>query len=401
MSARIPNRDKPTWISYLQAGFFGWAIYGLGPAIAFLRDDLDLSRTVASLHSLIAAVGSVGAGLLSKRLIAALGRGQVLRYASLVMAVGITSFTLGKSIALTLTGAALFGFAVATFVQGTAAFLDKHQGVAAPGAISELHAMAAGVGMLSPVLIGVGVSSRFGWRPAFLIGVIGILLVEVLRGRDASPYGKKPSSLTATDAAADLTVKHDAPGRLPSPFWVAFLVMLCTSSTESPMLLWSSELLRTQGNLARGLAAAAVGCVVGGMFVGRILGARLTMKFDSESVYLNSLVVSLVGFLMFWLSNIPAVMVFGLALTGLGMSVHFPLGIARAIRASNGHPDRAAAIVSVGTGIAGGLAPFILGALADEVGTHWAYSIVPAVLITAIVTTRLNRVPLAVQSSTN
>ena len=393
MSARVPNRDKPTWISYLQAGFFGWAIYGLGPAIAFLRDDLDLSRTVASLHSLIAAVGSVCAGLLSKRLIAAVGRGQVLRYASLAMAAGITSFTLGKTIALTLPGAALFGFAVATFVQGTAAFLDKHQGVAAPGAISELHAMAAGVGMLSPVLIGVGVSSPLGWRPAFMIGVVGILLVEVLRGRDASPYGKKPSTLPDSESSAVL-VKHDVPGQLPSPFWVAFLVMLCTSSTESPMLLWSSELLRTQGHLARGLAAAAVGCVVGGMFVGRVLGARLTIKFDSESVYLSSLVLSFIGFLLFWLSDIPVIMVTGLTLTGLGMSVHFPLGIARAIRASRGHADRAAAIVSVGTGIAGGLAPFILGTLADGVGTHWAYSIVPVVLVTAIVTTRLNRVPL-------
>jgi len=396
VTARIPKRDKPTWISYFQAGFFGWAIYGLGPAIAFLRDDLDLSRTVASLHSLIAAVGSVCAGLLSKRLIAALGRGQVLRYASLVMAVGITSFTLGKSIALTLTGAALFGFAVATFVQGTAAFLDKHQGLAAPGAISELHAMAAGVGMLSPVLIGIGVSSRFGWRPAFLIGVLGILLVEVLRGRDASPYGKKPSNLTRTESQVGSDTHHDAPGPLPRAYWCSLIVMLCTSSTESPMLLWSSDLLRSQGHLARGLAAAAVGCVVGGMFVGRLLGARLTIKFDSENVYFSSLLLSFIGFLMFWLSAVPAIMVLGLTLTGLGMSVHFPLGIARAIRASNGHSDRAAAIVSVGTGVAGGLAPFLLGALADGVGTHWAYSIVPTVLVIGISITRLNRVPLHV-----
>jgi fucose permease len=132
------------------------------------------------------------------------------------------------------------------------------------------------------------------------------------------------------------------------------------------------------------------------MFVGRLLGARLTIKFDSENVYFSSLLLSLIGFLMFWLSSIPTVMVIGLTLTGLGMSVHFPLGIARAIRASDGHSDHAAAIVSVGTGVAGGLAPFILGTLADSVGTHFAYAIVPCVLVLGIALTRANRVPLHV-----
>ena len=395
MSVRIPNRDRLTWISYVQAGFFGWGIYGLGPAIGFLRDDLDLSRTVASLHSVTAAVGSVCAGVLSKRLIVKFGRGRVLRYASYAMAFGLTAFCFGKTIAITLPGAALFGFAVAAFVQGTAAFLDKHQGPAAPGAISELHAMAAGVGMLAPVLIGIGVSSRFGWRPAFLVGVVGILIVEVLRGRDASPYGKKSAALPAPGNADNVSIHHDAKKRLPNAFWSALLVMLCTASAESPMLLWSSELLRSQGHLARGLAAAAVGCVVGGMFIGRIFGARLTISFDSESVYLSSLTLSLGGFLMFWLSATPVIMILGLTLTGLGMSVHFPLGIARAIRASDDQSDRAAAIVSVGTGVAGGLAPFFLGALADAVGTHWAYIIVPIVLTIAIMTTRMNRVPVS------
>ena len=389
MSARIPNRDKPTWISYVQAAFFGWGIYGLGPAIGLLREDLNLSRTLASVHSLTLALGSVCAGLVSRRLIAAIGRGRVLRYASFLMAASLVAFTVGASIAVTLPATVGFGFAVATFVQGTAAFLDHHQGVAAPGAISELHATAAGVGMLSPVLIGIGVSTSYGWRPALLIGVVGILVLEVVRGRDASAYGARPISHSLNADA-----HHDATGSLSKSFWWAMAVMICTSSTEFSMLLWSSELLRTQGHLAKGASAASVGCVVGGMFIGRYLGARLTTRFDSENLYLNSLVLSLAGFRMFWLSPAPSIMLIGLTLTGLGMSVHFPLGIARAIRSSIGHSDRAAAIISVGTGIASGLAPFILGALADGVGTHTAYGIVPSVLVIGIVITRFNRVPL-------
>ena len=391
MSARIPNRDKPTWISYVQAAFFGWGIYGLGPAIGFLRDDLHLSRTIASVHSLTLALGSVCAGLVSNRLIAALGRGQVLRYSSYLMAISLIAFAFGPSIAVTLPAAAGFGCAVATFVQGTAAFLDRHQGLAAPGSISELHAMAAGVGMLSPVLIGIGVSSGFGWRPALLVAVLGILVIETLRGRDISVYGVKPISPATARSEVH---RHDIQGPLSKSFWWALVVMICTSSTEFSMLLWSSELLRSQGHLGKGASAAAVGCVVGGMFIGRFLGARLTTRLDSENLYLNSLVLSLAGFMLFWLSSIPVIMLIGLTLTGLGMSVHFPLGIARAIRSSVGHSDRAAALISVGTGTASGLAPFLLGALADGVGTHWAYAIVPTVLVIGIVITRFNRVPL-------
>ena len=62
----------------------------------------------------------------------------------------------------------------------------------------------------------------------------------------------------------------------------------------------------------------------------------------------------------------------GLALCGLGMAVHYPLGIARAIRRRrrraarrHGPSDLAAPASSLGTGFAIGLAPFLLGFLAD------------------------------------
>ena len=81
MTLRRPVRDKTTWISYLQATCFGWFIFGFGGTLQFLREDLDLSRTVVSFHSLAMSVGSVTAGLATGAIIKRTGRGLMLRYA--------------------------------------------------------------------------------------------------------------------------------------------------------------------------------------------------------------------------------------------------------------------------------------------------------------------------------
>jgi fucose permease len=58
---------------------------------------------------------------------------------------------------------------------------------------------------------------------------------------------------------------------------------------EFSMLLWAPEVLSTQGGLTKGASAAALATIVGGMSVGRLIGARLTSKFDSEFLYRGSL----------------------------------------------------------------------------------------------------------------
>jgi fucose permease len=77
-------------------------------------------------------------------------------------------------------------------------------------------------------------------------------------------------------------------------------------------------------------------------------------------------------------------MLISLTITGLGMSLHFPFGFERALRASGGRADRGGGKLSIGTGFASGVAPFALGALADQIGIQGAYVIVPICLVFAI-----------------
>jgi MFS family permease len=323
------------------------------------------------------SVGSVTAGLATGAIIKRTGRGLMLRYASILLATGILFFTLGQSLPFTLIGVAFTTCAGSLIIQGTASYLAYQQKQAAPAAISELHAVASSIGLLAPVMVGIGVTVGWGWRPGIQVAAVGVIIIEIIRGKNTDVYGPK----AVEDEVSD---HHDVPGPFPSLFWWSWLILVFTASMEFSMLLWSPEVLSTQGGLTKGASAAALATIVGGMSVGRLIGARLTSKFDSEFLYRGSLILSLVGFLGFWLSSSGLIMLISLTITGLGMSLHFPFGFERALRASGGRADRGGGKLSIGTGFASGVAPFALGALADQIGIQGAYAIVPVCLILAI-----------------
>ena len=115
---------------------------------------------------------------------------------------------------------------------------------------------------------------------------------------------------------------------------------------------------------------------------------------DPETVMIGALVIAGVGFSLAWVATSAALILIGFAVAGLGIGLLWPLGISRAIRASAGRNDRASALASVAAALASGIAPFALGALADRVGVHTAFLIVPTLIIAAIVLIHFARVPL-------
>ena len=377
MSQETFVRDKPTLISYAQASCFGWLIFGSGPAISFLRDDLHLSRAMASAHSLGMSIGGIAAGLSAQKLIHRYGRGLLLRWASIVLALGILLFTLGRVVPITLLGFTLCFFGGVTIVQSTAAFLSHHQGKFASAAISELHGVAAGFGLLSPVVIGLCVTYGFGWRIGMAVGVVSTVIVELSRGRDTASYGRAYCEDEEVGG-------HDLPGALPKAFWWACIAMICTSGGEYAVLLWSSDYFRSNGGLAKGASAIALGCVVGAMAIGRLAGSVLTRRLASEHLYVGSLALALIGFLGFWGTSTPAVMITFLTVTGFGLSLHFPFGIERSIKVSAGRADRATTRIAIATAVSSGIVPFSIGVLADHVEVSKAFLVVPAALIVAL-----------------
>jgi len=157
--------------------------------------------------------------------------------------------------------------------------------------------------------------------------------------------------------------------------------------------VWSSEVLRERGGTTASVAALGVTAVVGGMAVGRAAGASLTRRVDTARLFQAVILLSLIGTVATWLSSWPPAMFATLFVTGVGLGLHWPLGIARSVRASGHHADVAVSRAVLITGLASGIAPFVVGAVADRVGVVTAFLVVPVLLGVALVTARAFRVP--------
>jgi fucose permease len=189
---------------------------------------------------------------------------------------------------------------------------------------------------------------------------------------------------TARSPTAEVAeVAEDAPGRLPARYWLAWTVLVLCIGVEFSLTFWAADGLREHTGASPAAATAGVTAIVAGMFAGRIAGGRAALRVRPGLLLLGAIGLSALGFAGFWGSTAPVPALAGLTVCGLGIALQFPLGAALAVAASGGRPDRGAGRVSFAAGLASGVAPFALGALADRVGTHTAFLLVPVLLVAA------------------
>ncbi|OIQ82642.1 major facilitator superfamily protein [mine drainage metagenome] len=150
---------------------------------------------------------------------------------------------------------------------------------------------------------------------------------------------------------------------------------------ENATTYWASDMLRTQTSMGAGLASAAVTALVAGMSVARFTLGPLSLRVSPESLLIGSFALAGVGWLIFWLSSAPALAMLGLVVAGLGYGAQYPIGVVLVLRASEGRPDAAQARSSFASGGALAVAPFLLGAVADALGTHTAFLLIPVLLV--------------------
>jgi predicted MFS family arabinose efflux permease len=366
------RRDPATWLIYGQLGIWGYFLYGFGPVVPLLRDEQRVSATVASLHGTAIAAGAVVGGAIFPYVVRRIGRGAALWLSLAGVAGTVLGLCLARPIAATLSATVAIAVFGTVLVGAVVATLSAHHGPAGPAAISEANAAACGMGVLAPAVIGASIGAGFGWRPGLAVaaGLVALLAVVAFSLRVRVPRGS--SAIRAPGSA-----------RLPRAYWLAWAMMSITSSVEVCLSLWVVDVLRNHAGMAAGRAAAAVSAIVGGMFLGRLAGGRLSLRVGIVPLFLAVLGVSATGFVVFWSTTMPWVAVAGLVVLGLGNAMHYPLGISMALRAAPGLEDRAAARASYGMAIGFGVAPFALGAIADQVGTHTAFLIVPVLLVAA------------------
>ncbi|MBB2748029.1 UNVERIFIED_ORG: putative MFS family arabinose efflux permease [Microbispora rosea subsp. rosea] len=374
------TRDSPTWLIYLQLATFATYLYGLSAALPLLRAELGVSQAVAGLHGTGMALGGIAGGLALPALTRRFGRRVVIWAGLIGMNAGVLLVAFGHALPFTLTGFTLAGCCGSTALYVMMAVLSDHHGPAGAAVISEANAVAVTAGIATTYAFSVVAESSAGWRPALFVPVASTLLLALLMGRVWVPPVPAPPPPSSSAAGAG-----GSGGRVPYGwrFHVAGVVLLCCVALEFAFNLWAAELLSQRTGLSPGVAATGLTAMLAGMAAGRFGGARLALRFAPGSVLLGSLGVTLAGWALFWTGTSAPVCYAGLALSGLGISVQFPMGLTRMIDVSGGRPDQASGTASIWAGVGSGSGPFVLGALGDGFGTHTAFLLAPALIVMA------------------
>jgi predicted MFS family arabinose efflux permease len=362
-------RDRATWALYALFAAWGWFLYSFNPSVPLIGADLGVSAGVAGLHGTALAVGTVLAGLLQAPMVARRGRRGVIVLGAGTVVVALVLITTSGVLVGTLGGAVLAGVGGSAIVNAANVALDDKHGRAGGAAITEANGLGALVGALAPVVLGTVVAAGLGWQPALLVVVV--LLAGAVLALPPLPGPGAPA--------------HDDPDgtRLPPRYWWAWAVLVTLIGVEFSFTVWGSTLVAERTGVPVGTATSALTVLVLGLAAGRVLGSRLALRFGAGLLLLGAIAVASLGWLLVWTSSSLTQAVVGLAVSGLGMALHFPLGVSRALEAAAGKPDLASGRISLGVGLAVGAAPFALGALTDAVGVQQAFLLVPGLLALA------------------
>ncbi|MFI0792810.1 MFS transporter [Micromonospora rubida] len=407
------TRDRATWLAYSQLALWGFFLYGFGPVVPLLRDEQGTSAAVAGLHSTAIAVGALLGGALFAPVARRIGRDRAAWLGLAGVAVGVAGFGTLRPLPATLAAVvviATFGMMV---ISGVNVVLTAHHGPTASAALTEANAACAGMGILAPLVIGATVDAGLGWRPvmAVEVGLIALLALAALTFRVRPPVASPAPPVPAVSAehavpavvsrvgepaiaptGAPAAAGRAGGGGLPRPYWIAWVLMAVTGSIEVCLSLWTADVLRSHAGLSAGVASAAVAAIVGGMFLGRLVGGRAALRYRPVPLLLVALAVSLTGFAVFWVAPIGWLAVTGLVVLGLGNALHYPLAISIALAVAGPAADKAAGWSSYSMGVGFGIAPVALGWVADGVGPHPAFLLLPGFIATAaLLTLRLGR----------
>lgn len=367
------RRDRFTWLAYGMLGYFAYLQAAPGPAMPLLRDDLALSFTAGGLHFSALAAGMVLAGLLTDRLTARHGRHTVFWTGGGGMGLGAALFALGQHPALTILGAGVMGLLGTALLATVQSSLADHHRARRAQALTEANVAAIGSAMLPPLLIGGFERVGVGWRAAFLIGPLVWGLVYAGLRREPIP------APAAGPTSAGTRVRENrarAAEPLPGVFWAYWVALLLGVAIEWSLVSWGADFMVERAGFAEADASLLMTAFFGAMLVGRAAGSRLTRDRDNRRLIVLALLVALAGFVLFWRVMVPALMVAGLFLAGLGIANVFPFLLALAVSAAEDRADRASARVSLAAGLAILLAPQALGTLADLTTIATAYGLV-------------------------
>lgn len=374
-------RQRGTWLSYAFLCFYSYFINSMGPLTVFLKSDMGLSYTVASLHYSAFAFGILLIGFAGGPFVARIGRWRSLWIAVAGLCVGAVALILGRSSPVTIGASFLMGFVGSLIMVLVPTILSDIHGESRAVALSEANLLAEVVAACAPLLLGFFTQGVGDWRPAMAIPLLAPAAMIFFFRKERGSVEER-CSVDAAAPARDSRKAEDS-GPLPARYWVYWVGILLAEAAEFGMTSWTADYLSTSIGLSKVHAAWSLSLFMAAVILGRLVGSRLVQRFSAHALMLVSVALALVGFAAYWLgANVGAAVVLaGLFVAGLGISGLYPFVMSLALSVAGSRSVQASANATLAAGAAILSLPFLLGRLADSFGIRMAYLAIPIVLV--------------------
>jgi hypothetical protein len=260
------------------------------------------------------------------------------------------------------------GLGAAVLIQLVPAFLAGLHPQASTASVGEANGFASAASVLAPLAVGAAISAGLGWRAGYIVAPLVALAAASLPAWNlALTPIPEPATIGQSQAA---------------PLFGRWFDLLLAVSVEFCMVFWAASAFIDWHGASLGQAPALASLFLVGMATARFLSTPITRWLPGpRALMLTCVGVATVGFSLYWLAPALSIAAAGLAVTGLGVGLLYPMTVSRVVAAWPHAPDRAAAAAALGSGLAIGGAPFILGRLSVSTGLRTAYLIVPVLLL--------------------
>jgi fucose permease len=375
MSSNPFKRDQFTWLAYFMLAYFAYLQTAtIGPLASFLRDELKLNYAEGALHGSAYAAGMILAGILGSTITRRWGRSATFWGGGAGMAAGALCLILGQSTLVTIPSTFVMGLLGTLLLSAINASLSDKHGPQRAIALTEANIAASISSTLAPLLLGGLAGIGLGWRAAILVAVLVWIVGTALTYRISIPANETVSQ----------TTQHKA-GKLPTAFWIFWSLGALGGALEAGIGFWGATLLNKTAGMPLETASGLVSVMFAAMVVGRIVGSRLTRRYNTSKLLLSTIIIVVVGFPIFWLATVPLLNVVGLFIVGLGIANLFPLALSASTSAAAAQSDTATAYISLGAGVSILVVPQVIGLIADQVGIHTAFAFIGVIVITILV----------------
>jgi len=354
------------WTLYVLLGLFSFMLSMIGPMVPYLRDEFAMSYSLAGLHQSAFALGMVTMGLLGSSVIKRLGITRSLWGGMVDMLVGLLIMVLARGPAMTLGGVFVMSLGGTVALASIQTALANGPAAHRAKSIMEANVVASALTMLVPLVLLAGARWFLGWRIVFPAMLASLVIVASF-GIPATTRHQQGRDEKA-DAGA---------GTLGAAYWRMWLVVFFGVSVEWAISFWCmTYLLALPGN-SRTFAAAGTVLLGLSAVAGRFASSRIGHRITGHRLMFIVMALVLLGFPLYWLRPSVPLTLLGLVLCGLGSSNFYPLGLSLALNHAPGNAAKASSLMPVASGSAIGLAPFLLGRLADVTDIRLAMVYIP------------------------